>query len=337
MNTSPPARADHPAVTVIIVNYNSGDRLRRCLLHLKAQSFRDFEVIIIDNASTDASLESAADLREDFTLIDAGANLGFAAANNKAARAAKGEWLAFLNPDAYADPEWLAALTASVARYPGIDAFGSTQINDADRTMLDGAGDVYHALGWAFRGLYGAPVQRLPADGECFAPCAAAALVRRSTFETLGGFYEPFFCYSEDVDFGFRLRLAGRRSAQIRDAVVFHEGSGVTGVHSDFTVYHGHRNRLWTYYLNMPFLLLAITLPFHTLMNLALFPLMALRGNAAAYVRAMRDGYGGLARLNPERRRRQKERVATTADIARAMSWSPLKLLSRSAHIRPFN
>lgn len=322
-----------PAVSVIIVNYNSGPRLRRCLDHLAAQTFRDFDVIIVDNASTDDSIATARG-GVDFQLIEAGANLGFAAANNLAARSARGEWLAFLNPDAYAAPDWLDALMKAPGAYPGVDAFGSTQIDDADRNTIDGAGDVYHAFGLAYRGGFGSPVSELPPEGDCFAPCAAAAMIRRETFQKLGGFYEPFFCYSEDVDLGFRLRLAGGQAVQLRSAVVYHEGSGITGRRSDFTVYHGHRNRIWTYYLNMPLGLLVATAPFHFLLDLALLVQSAARGDGAAYLRAMRDGYGGLAKLSAERRKRQQSRTAPTAGIARALVWSPMALLRRTPHIR---
>ncbi|WP_375202100.1 glycosyltransferase family 2 protein [Hyphococcus sp.] len=322
-----------PAISVIIVNYNSGPRLKRCLEYLRAQSFRDFETLVVDNASTDDSIAQA---REgDFQLIEAGDNIGFAAANNLAAKSAKGALLVFLNPDAYAAPDWLEALMRATTTYPGVDAFGSTQVDHKDHDRIDGAGDVYHAFGLAYRGGFGSPVSALPPEGECFAPCAAASMVRREAFAALGGFYEPFFCYSEDVDLGFRLRLSGGRCVQLLSAVVYHEGSGVTGRRSDFTVYHGHRNRIWTWYLNMPLTLLIATAPFHLLLDLVLFAQSSSRGDGGAYIRGLRDGYGGLARLSAERRRRQQARKASTGEIAQALTWSPLKLMRRATDIRP--
>lgn len=320
-----------PTVSVIIVNYNSGVRLRQCLEHLAAQSFRDFEVIVVDNASTDDSISTAGD---GFSLIEAGSNLGFAAANNLAAKSARGTWLAFINPDAYAAPDWLEKLMQAIERHVGVDAFGSTQIDDADRTLIDGAGDVYHAFGLAYRGHFGWPVDQLPPEGECFAACAAAMLVRREKFNELGGFYEPFFCYSEDVDFGFRLRLGGGRCVQVRDAVVYHEGSGVTGRKSEFTVYHGHRNRIWTWYLNMPLGLLVVTFPLCVALNLMLLLTSTIESNGGAYLRAMRDGYCGLPKLAAERRARQSARTASAVEIANLLTWSPMKLFKRAADVR---
>ncbi len=325
---------DGPAISVIIVNYNAGDRLRKCLAHLAEQTFKDFDVIIVDNASADDSIENARGAGAGFRLIEAGGNIGFAAANNLAARQAKGSWLAFLNPDAFAAPDWLEALHAAAKRYDGVDAFGSTQINADNPLLIDGAGDVYHAFGLAYRGGFGQDIDNLPPDGDCFAPCAAAAFVRKQTFLAVGGFHEPFFCYSEDVDFGFRLRLQGGRCIQLKNARVHHEGSGVTGRRSAFTTYHGHRNRVWTYYFNMPLVLLLATLPFHLVLNVLLAGAALAHGQVGAYFRAMWDAHKALPAVLRERTRRQRARTASTAAIARAITWSPLKLLRRSADLR---
>jgi len=321
--------------SVIVVNYNSGDRLRRCLDCLAEQTFRAFEVIVIDNSSTDGSPAIARDHRLAPKVIDAGSNLGFAAANNRAAHIAAGEWLAFLNPDAYARPDWLQRLVEATARHPYADAFGSMQLNAADPSRLDGAGDCFHLFGVAYRGAYGHPAASAPAEGECFAPCAAAALYRASAFRALGGFDERFFCYNEDVDLGYRLRLAGGRAVQVPTAVVLHEGSGVTGRHSDFTIYHGHRNRLWTHYKNTPLPLLVVGLPGHLLLNVYLLLRFCFAGGASAYARAMRDAVSGVSAFREDRRRLLAGRRASLRDIARVMTWSPLALILRRAKILP--
>lgn len=327
--------ADAPLITVIVVNYNSGSRLKRCLDALGAQTFKAFEAIVIDNGSEDGSVAEAKTSDHKFTLIEAGDNLGFAVANNRAAERAKGDWLAFLNPDAYPEPDWLAALVAAAEKYEGVDAFGSTQIDAGDTTKLDGAGDVFHACGLHYRGHYGKPVSDTPPDGECFAPCAAAAMYRRSTFGALGGFEESFFCYAEDIDLGFRLRLSGGRSVQLAGAHVLHEGSGVTGKLSPFSIYYGHRNRIWAYYRNAPLILLIATAPLQILANIALGFRFAAVGGLGPYLRAMRDGYGGLSKQMAARRRIQKMRRCGVVEISKAMTWSPFKLLRRQADLRP--
>lgn len=323
-----------PRLAVIIVNYNAGDRLGRCLERLSRQTFTDFETIVVDNGSTDNSVATA---RRDhpFAKFDAaGVNLGFAAANNRAAKTAHGEWLVFLNPDAYAEPEWLSALVAASERYPWADAFGSTQINAADPSKIDGAGDVFHVLGIPYRGHFGRPVEKLPAEGECFSPCAAAAMYRKSVFDKLGGFDERFFCYGEDVDLGFRLRLSGGRAVQVRGARVLHEGSGLTGRRSEFSVYHGHRNRIWIAAKNFPGALFWLSAPFRAATDLLLFAKHALGGLGGAYWRALKDGYSRTREFRIDPQARLLRRSRSSAEVGAMIDWSVLKLATRQASIR---
>jgi len=320
--------------SVIVVNYNSAGRLKRCLEHLNRQTFRDFETIVFDNASDDNSIEQARAVSTDARIVQSSSNIGFAAANNRAAELATGAWIAFLNPDAYADPDWLEELSKGIRLYPFADAFGSAQLKAEDPSVIDGAGDVFHVLGVPYRGAFGKPATALPDDGECFAPCAAAAAYRAEAFRKLRGFDERFFCYGEDVDLGFRLRLAGGRAVQLRHARVLHEGSGITGRYSAFTVYHGNRNRIWTTFKNMPGLIYWPLLPARLLTDLYLCFRAFTIGSGPAYLRALRDGYFGLGRFWPDRRRLQRERKASLASIAAALTWSPRKVSRREAALR---
>ena len=322
-------------VSVIIVNYNSGERLQKCLLHLEAQTFKDFEIIVIDNASDDDSIETAKLLTLQVQYILAKSNLGFAAANNLAVKSAEGTWLAFLNPDAYPSPKWLEELILATKRFPKALAFGSTQIDAAHPEILDGAGDVYHAWGIPYRGHFGWSVKRLPPEGECFSPCAAAALYKADTFRELGGFDERFFCYGEDVDLGFRLRLAGGRTVQVPSAIVKHEGSGVSGRHSDFTIYHGHRNRIWCAYKNTPFWLYWPLLPLHLFANLYLLFRAPFAGITRPYLKAMIAGYSGLSKFTKDRKENLSVRKASYKDLIKAMAWSPLKISRREGKVWP--
>ena len=324
-----------PFVSVIIVNYNAGARLEKCLAHLTAQTFDDFETIVVDNASSDGSAAAVARSERPARLIEAGANLGFAAANNLAANEARGTWLAFLNPDAYAAPDWLAAFRRACDAYPDVAAFGSAQLDAADPSRLDGAGDVCHAFGLHYRGWFGWPTSSLPEDGECFSPCAAAAFYRRETFLALGGFDERFFCYAEDMDLGFRLRLTGGRAVQLKDARVYHEGSGVTGRASDFAVYHGARNRLWMYYKNLPLTAFLCAAPFHVAVNLALLIRWGAAGRLGAYWRGLRDGVAGFKTLREARREIAATRRLSPLAAARLLTWSPVRLLRRAGDLRP--
>jgi len=322
-----------PFISVIIVNYNAG---QKCVEHLEAQTFKDFEVLIIDNGSEDGSADGLNAPKIDMTLKMAGENLGFAAGNNVIVKQAKGTWLAFLNPDAYADPNWLEEFVAATKRYPDVEAFGSTQIDALDVSRLDGGGDVYHALGIAYRGYYGWDITTLPEEGETFAACGAGAFYKAKTFRKLDGFESRFFCYCEDVDLGYRLRLGGGRTIQLSKAVVYHEGSAITGLHSDFTVYHGHRNRIWLAYKNTPFWLYWPFLPLHVFVNLYLLIRSFKAGIARSYFKGIIHGYRGLSQFKEDRRAIQKNRKVSYKSLISAIEWSPLKILSRKGKIWPY-
>jgi GT2 family glycosyltransferase len=332
------ATAVAPALSVLIVNYESGEDLRRCLAALAAQTRRDFEVVLVDNGSADGSLDRAlidCPLAEgdDAPLpalrpVRAGTNLGFAAANNRAAALARAPLLALLNPDAFPAPGWLAALAEAASRHPDVAMFGSTQLLDADPDRLDGAGDVYHMSGLVWRGAGTVRPQDLPAEAETFAPCAAAALYRRAAFLDAGGFDERFFCYCEDIDLGFRLRLAGHRALQLADAVVRHKGSAASGRHSAFACYHGARNRLWTFVKNMPGPLLLPLLPAHGLITAVMLLASLRRGTLRPTLRGLYDGLVDLGPVLAARRSVQARRVPWRR-IARALTWSPQALLTR--------
>ena len=320
-----------PALSVLIVNYNSGGDLSRCLAALAAQTWRDFEVVLVDNGSTDGSLDQAlanASLPA-LQVIKAGENLGFAAGNNWAAAEARAPLLALLNPDAFAAPGWLAALHDAAQRHPDVAMFGSTQLLDADPGRLDGAGDVYHASGLVWRGAGDVRPEALPAEAEMFCPCAAAALYRAAAFRQAGGFDERFFCYCEDVDLGFRLRLAGQRALQVKAAQVRHKGSATTGRYSPFAAYHGTRNRLWVFVKCMPGPLLALLWPLHLAMSLAMLAQAARRRIFRPVLRGLADGVRSLGPVLADRRAVQAGRQISWWRLARALRWSPRALLTR--------
>ena len=287
-----------------------------------AQTAKPREIILVDNASTDGSLEIASRFPL-VRLIAQTQNTGFARGNNRAIEVAslELEWIVLLNSDAFVEPRWLEALLTVAKSNPEFDVFGSQLVNAADPTLLDGAGDTYHISGLVWRTAYGVPVSTL-SESECeiFSPCAAAALYRRSAFEKVGGFDEGFFCYVEDVDLGFRLRLAGYRCLYVPQSVVHHVGSGSTGgQHSDFSVYHGHRNLVWTFVKNMPGLLFWLLLPLHVALNLVSIVCFALRGQGGVILRAKRDALLGLPRMWRKRQQIQKARVASIRDILRVL------------------
>ncbi|MDB5453285.1 MAG: glycosyltransferase family 2 protein [Caulobacteraceae bacterium] len=323
-----------PAISVVIVAYESGALLAQAVAGLAAQTFRDFEVILVDNASTDAAPQAAAEAHPSLKLIEAGSNLGFAVANNLAARQATGQWLALLNPDAAPQPEWLAELLAAAERHPDARCFSSLQLDAADPTRLDGAGDVMTSAGIPFRGGYRRKRPRALGEGEVFSACGAAMLIDRALFLGLGGFDERFFCYCEDVDLGYRLRLAGGHVRLAPLAVVRHVGSATLGVRSDFALFHGARNRVWTYVKNTPGGMLWWTLPLHVGVTAGLLLLHLRRRDAGPVVRGIRAALNDLAPVLEQRRAIQAARKASAVDLLRVMALDPVAFLGRRIVIK---
>jgi N-acetylglucosaminyl-diphospho-decaprenol L-rhamnosyltransferase len=326
--------SEAPWARVIVVNHNAGPLLQACLDALAAQTLRQFEAIIVDNASRDGSIEALRLPDDRFRVIRASANLGFAAANNLGAAGCQAGWIATLNPDAAPRKTWLEELRRATLRHKGVRMFGSTQIDAAHPDRVDGFGDVYSIFGTAWRGASGAAVAALPDDDrEVFAPCAAAALYARDAFLAEGGFDESFFCYLEDIDLGFRLRLRGERCVQVRRAEMLHVGSAIAGADSDFFVFHSTRNRLWVMVKNLPSPLIWLVL----LLQIAVVPLVLLRRGRQWGPALLGLGAGllGLPKMWRERRKVQGGRVLSNAAIASLLVWNPCKVLSHAPHYLP--
>jgi GT2 family glycosyltransferase len=308
------------SVTVLIVDWNSGALLAECLLHLERQTSRPARVFVIDNASSDNSC-TRAETFENVVVRRMKENLGFAGGNNVALAECDTEFVALLNPDAFPDPGWLERLLAAASRHPEMAAFGSRQMCQGSPEVLDGIGDSYHMSGLVWRERHGARQQAGDlVPQEIFSPCAAAALYRRQALVDVGGFDENYFCYVEDVDLGFRLRLAGHKAMYVPDAVVHHVGSATTGgQHSDFSVYHGHRNLVWTFVKNMPGALFWLLLPLHVSLNLVSIIWFALQGRGGVILRAKRDALLGLPKMWRKRQRIQKTRVASIGEVWRQL------------------
>ncbi|MEW6597348.1 MAG: glycosyltransferase family 2 protein [Pseudomonadota bacterium] len=311
-------------VTIVVVAYNSGDYLQACVDSLAVQTFPDFEVIIADNASEDDSIDRLRLPDSRFRVQYMGANLGFAAANNRVALRSRAAYIALLNPDAVAQPQWLAALVKAMRINPGAASVGGVQRRLLTPEVLDGAGDVWHVAGVVWRGLEGRAPTIPPGDGEIFGACGASALFRRQTFCDLGGFDERFFCYLEDVDLAFRLRLAGHSSIRTSGAVIDHAGSGITERHSTFSVYHGHRNRIWTFLKNTPEEIFWWALPYHLAFNAYYLFRAWRRGFLPPMLRAYRAAWEGRGPFLEERRRNRPRFGPTLGLRHMAISpWSP--------------
>ncbi len=312
-----------PKIAIIIVNYNGGNLLHKCLSFVAKQTVPAHQVYVVDNASHDNSIAQCEQAFPNVVYIKNDKNLGFAAGNNIAAKMATDcDWLAFLNPDAFAAPDWLEQLIAATKQYPEYDIFGCRMRDANHPELLDGTADIYHISGLAWRRDHQIANPNRNQFEEIFAACAAAALCKRDAFINAGGFDEDYFCYFEDVDLGFRLRVFGLRCLYVPTAVVDHMGSAISGKTSDFQVYHGHRNMVWTYIKNMPTPLFWFYLPMHLVMTIVMFGVCAKRGQAKIYLKAKWDALKDFPKVLQKRRAIQQQRKVSSTTLKKLMALS---------------
>ena len=281
-------------VAVIIVNYNAGEYLVTCLEALHVLPEPPGEIIVVDNASDDGSYEAAKARFSGVSFIEAGGNTGFAAANNLGIKSTDKPWVALVNPDAFVAENWLQVLLEAVRENPQVSVFSSELVDAKNPRLLDGQGDCYHVSGLMWRRKNGQPVDSPPSRLPFFAPCAASAMYLRLAVLEVGGFDEDYFCYIEDVDLGFRLRLAGYQCLHLHDAITYHIGSAITERDSDFSIYYGHRNLVWTYFKNMPAGPRWRYMWQHLLMNIVSIVYYTAKGRPGVIFRAKWDAIKGL-------------------------------------------
>lgn len=232
-----------PLVSIVIANWNGRSWLAQCLPTLQRQTFTDFEIIIVDNGSTDGSVAWLTDNWPDVRVIPLKMNLGFAAANNVGMRAARGRFIVTLNNDTLAEPDWLAAMVTAVAA-PDVGMVAAKILVWNNPDVLDSTGIEVDVTGTAWNRGDGLPADTL-FSAEVFGPSGAAALYRREMLAQIGLFDEDFFAYYEDVDLAWRARRAGWRCVYAAEAQINHWHSATGGQNLPLKAFFLGRNRVW--------------------------------------------------------------------------------------------
>ncbi len=244
-------------ITIIIPNYNGLHFMMPCLAALQRQSCQDFDVLVVDNGSTDGS---AAWLKEqEIPSVLLTENTGFSGAVNAGIRMAETPYVILLNNDTEPEPQYVEELLKMIERSPRIFSVSSRMIQKYHQDLMDDAGDMYSIMGWAYQRGVGQETGRYNRPCHIFSACAGAAIYRRSVFDEIGLFDEMHFAYLEDIDVGYRAKIAGYYSMYCPDAVVYHVGSGTSGSkYNSFKVRLAARNNVYLNYKNMPVLQLAV-------------------------------------------------------------------------------
>ncbi|MDD7218786.1 MAG: glycosyltransferase family 2 protein [Clostridia bacterium] len=250
-------------VSVIIPNFNGKPYLEGVLRSLEHQSTDNFEVILVDNGSSDGSCEYVSQFFPWVRLIRLSENFGFCRAVNEGIKASGSPYVLLLNNDIEADEYFIEEMTASIKRHKKAFSCAAKMIQFHDRTRLDDAGNYYCALGWAFARGKGKDIHSYKKEEKIFSACAGAAIYRREILDRIGYFDEEHFAYLEDMDIGYRARIFGYENWYAPKAVVYHIGSGTTGSrYNQFKIRYSSRNNIYMLYKNMPFLQLILNLPF---------------------------------------------------------------------------
>lgn len=234
------------AVSVIIVNYNGSSLLQECLDSLREQTMKDFEVIFVDNASSDGSVEFVCRNYPEVKVIVSRTNLGYGGGNNLGIQEASGGHIVLLNNDTKADPRWLEFLVATAESDPEAGMCASKIMNYYEPETIDNTGLIMYRDGVARgRGRLEKDTGQYDAVEEVFFPSGCAGLYRREMLDQIGALDEDFFLYVDDVDIGLRGRLAGWRCLYAPSAVVYHKYSATTEPYSRLKAYLVERNRIW--------------------------------------------------------------------------------------------
>jgi hypothetical protein len=219
-----------PLVSIIVVNYNGYVHLPTCLGSLRKLSYPNYEVILIDNGSTDGSYELAGSNYPEVRRLRLRKNRGFAVANNIAVEHAGGEYVAFLNNDTEVDAEWLSEMVRVAEQDKSVAACASKLLMFNARQVINSAGGGMTRTGLGFdRGLYELDGGKFDRMEDVIFASAGAMLLRKSVFRHLGGFDKKFFMYHEDVDLGWRIWLAGYRVVYVPTAKVYHKYGATSG------------------------------------------------------------------------------------------------------------
>ncbi|MGH9394842.1 MAG: glycosyltransferase family 2 protein, partial [Terriglobales bacterium] len=238
---------------MLIVNWNGLRFLENCLESLRRQTYQDFETILIDNGSTDASVGYVQSRYPEVKVVALIQNLGFQAANIAGLEHASAETLVLLNNDTEAMPEFLEALAKAVEKYPEAGSFACKMMNFQDRTRIDNCGAGLTAAGVGVN--YGSgevDSDEFRRGRWVFSPCGGAAAYRRAMLDEVGFFDSDFFMTYDDLDLAFRSQLAGYPCRFVPEAVVYHHYRGTMAQFPQRQVYFSQRSIEWVYLKNMP-------------------------------------------------------------------------------------
>ena len=279
--------------TVIIPNYNGIKYLENCLASLLQCKPFDFHIIVVDNGSTDGSVQLLKDKFPEVEGIFLSENTGFAAAVNRGLECTKTPYALLLNNDTTVEVDFVRQMENAIESHPKCFSVSAKMLMMQNPDLLDGAGDLYCALGWAFALGKGKNQQQFyTKPARIFSSCGGAVMYRMDLLKIIGFFDENHFAYLEDVDLGYRARIHGYENWYEPKAVVYHAVSGFSGSrYNEFKIRLSSRNSVYLILKNMPFFQLILNLPFLLLGFLTKIVFFIKKGHGHTYCKGLKKGF----------------------------------------------
>lgn len=298
--------------SILIVNWNGENNIEECLISISKQNYKNFEVIVIDNASTDNSLLIIERKFGFVKLIKNQTNIGFAKANNIGLEYSKGKYIVTLNNDLIIDELWLEKMVGCLNKYPEIGLCACKMKSYYRRDIIDRAGDYYTIAGTGV--MYGnneKDGKKFDEKKYIFGACAGAAIYRKSMLKEIGFFDEDFFLLYEDIDLSFRAQLHGYKCLYIPDAIAYHKcGDSIKKVNKK-AMYFGYRNIEYAYIKNFPTKLIFFYLIFHLIYDILSFIYSFLTFSPHIFIKAKFDVLLNKDSLINKRKKIQKSKEVT--------------------------
>jgi GT2 family glycosyltransferase len=336
-----------PPASVVVVNHNGLGVIDRCLTSILSSNYPLLEVVVVDNASADGSLDLivrkfGADSR--LKVVANRQNLGFAEGCNRGAGTAKGQYLIFFNYDTEVERDAIENLVAALEENASIGAAQSKLLMMSDKKMLDGAGDFTSIAGWPYsRGIFEIDQGQYDSRTEIFSARGAAMIVRKVIFEEIGGFDSDYFMYYEDVDLSWRVRLRGHTIVFVPDSVVYHLGGGQPkGPKGVVSNQYSGRNYIATLVKNLELRNLLVYGSAHIVVHLSTIVLYLLQGrvhDALGLILALPKAIVDLPFMWRKRQVVQRFRVVSDKEIFRDVlkisTTDYLRYVARRRSARP--
>ncbi|HWR38235.1 MAG TPA: glycosyltransferase family 2 protein [Patescibacteria group bacterium] len=317
-------------VSIIIVTYNCAAVIGDCLRALAAQTFTNFEIIVVDNDSQDDTLAVVRPYHPDI-LVATGENSGFTGGNIEGLRHASGDYIVLLNPDTECVPRWLEFLVAAM---DGDSRTGicASKLLVAGNGLIDSAGDGCTTTGRGFKRGEGLRSPSFDQPEYVFGACGGAMMIRREMIDDIGFLEKSYFLIHEDTDYNFRAQLAGWKCLYVPQAVVYHKVSTSIGRLSDTAVYYSLRNSRYVLALNMPLRLFLRYLHHHLLQEIGVFIYFVFKHRKGrGYCRANWDFLTAWPRLMVIRRQRRMKVRLSAVQLQRKLTpvWNASLLFDK--------